>query len=50
MTFALLSFATGPLGYLALGGLVGVESLGIPVPGEAALDEIAAIFDAPQSS
>lgn len=37
MTFAISGLVTGPFGYLALAGLVGAESLGVPVPGETAL-------------
>jgi membrane-associated protein len=37
LAIALSGLITGPLGYLALAGLVGAESLGIPVPGETAL-------------
>jgi membrane protein DedA with SNARE-associated domain len=32
-----LSIVAGPLGYLAVGSLVGIESVGIPLPGETAL-------------
>jgi membrane protein DedA with SNARE-associated domain len=37
LILALLRFVSGPLGYLALAGLVAAESTGIPVPGETAL-------------
>jgi undecaprenyl-diphosphatase len=37
MSLAALRIVSGPLGYLTLGGLVGLESLGVPVPGETAL-------------
>lgn len=37
MTSLVLAALTGALGYLAVAGLVGVESVGIPVPGETAL-------------
>lgn len=37
MTFALLDVVSGPVGYLVLAALVGIESTGVPVPGETAL-------------
>jgi membrane protein DedA with SNARE-associated domain len=37
ITFALMSLVAGPLGYLGIAGLVAIESVGVPVPGETAL-------------
>jgi hypothetical protein len=32
-----MSLVAGPLGYLGIAGLVAIESVGVPVPGETAL-------------